>query len=201
MNNKYNELNESVELKRKLFSIGICPSMGPRGLKGDVGPTGPKGDKGEIGERGPQGIPGEIPVSSYEGLAFASFTDAKSINNMEFENTWLVPNVSPYFTLLNNSEIELIPGIYEISFSGTIEGGDNTHGGTFYLQTSEGSALKDLTFTLPIGTLEMMHFSQTILFRFDKDTVLQVPVDILGDLNTSNVEIKNVTLLIKKIHE
>lgn len=36
MNNKYNELNESVELKRKLFSIGICPSMGPRGLKGDM---------------------------------------------------------------------------------------------------------------------------------------------------------------------
>ncbi len=38
MNNKYNELNENVELKRKLFSIGICPSMGP---------TVPKGDKGE----------------------------------------------------------------------------------------------------------------------------------------------------------
>ena len=102
----------------------------------------------------------------------------------------LVPNASPYFTLLNNSKIELIPGIYEISFSGRIEGGDNTHDGTFYLQTSEGSALKDLTFTLPIDSLEMMHFSQTILFRFDKDTVLQVPVDILGDLNTSNVEIK-----------
>ena len=167
-----------MELKRKLFSIGICPSMGPRGLKGDVGPT------------GPQGIPCEIPVSSYEGLAFASFINAKSINNMEFENTWLVPNASPYFTLLNNSKIELIPGIYEISFSGRIEGGDNTHDGTFYLQTSEGSALKDLTFTLPIDSLEMMHFSQTILFRFDKDTVLQVPVDILGDLNTSNVEIK-----------
>lgn len=29
MNNKYNELNENVELKRKLFSIGICPIMGP----------------------------------------------------------------------------------------------------------------------------------------------------------------------------
>lgn len=70
MNNKYNELNENVELKRKLFSIGICPSMGP---------TVPKGDKGE---RWLQEIPGEIPVSSYEGLAFASFIDAKSINNI-----------------------------------------------------------------------------------------------------------------------
>lgn len=192
MNDKYDELYKNVELKKKLMGLGICSITGPRGLKGDVGPTGPKGDKGE---------PGDVSVSSYEGLLFASFKDTKGINNMEFENTWLVPNVSPYFTLLNNSEIELIPGIYEISFSGTIEGADNTHGGAFYLQTSEGDALKDLNYTLPTDSLEMMHFSQTILFRFDKDTILQVPVDILGDLNTSNIEIKNVTLLLKKIHE
>lgn len=43
MNNKYNNLNESVKLKRKLFSIGICSSIDPRSLKGDVESTEPKG--------------------------------------------------------------------------------------------------------------------------------------------------------------
>lgn len=46
-----------------------------------------------------------------------------------------------------------------------------------------------------------MYFSKTILFRFDEDTILEVMTSVSGEENTSNVAIKDVTLLIKKIHE
>ena len=46
-----------------------------------------------------------------------------------------------------------------------------------------------------------MSFSQNIVFRFEKLTVLEVGADILGDSGTSNVVITGVNLTIKKIHE
>ena len=46
-----------------------------------------------------------------------------------------------------------------------------------------------------------MSFAKTILFRFEEETTLDVTANITGDLNTSNVNISDVTLLIKKIHE
>lgn len=40
-----------------------------------------------------------------------------------------------------------------------------------------------------------------VLFRFEDDTILEVMTNLTGDINTSNVEVKDVTLLMKKIHE
>ena len=116
-------------------------------------------------------------------------------------DSWLIPNESEYFSILNDTEIEVQPGIYEITFSGLIEQADETHGATFYLQNSEGSALKDLTFKLEPNSGKQMSFSQNIVFRFEKLTVLEVGADILGDSGTSNVVITGVNLTIKKIHE
>lgn len=39
------------------------------------------------------------------------------------------------------------------------------------------------------------------LFRFKDDTTLEVMTNLTGDINTSNIELKDVTLLMKKIHE
>ena len=35
----------------------------------------------------------------------------------------------------------------------------------------------------------------------EDDTILEVMTNLTGDINTSNVEVKDVTLLMKKIHE
>ena len=103
---------------------------------------------------------------------------------MIINETWLVPEPSEYFIVPNNTEVEVVPGIYEIDLSGYIDGVDNTHGGSFYLVDSTGSAIKDLTFEL-----------------LEDDKILEVMTNLTGDINTSNVEVKDVTLLMKKIHE
>ena len=46
-----------------------------------------------------------------------------------------------------------------------------------------------------------MNFSQTILFRFEQETTLQVKADILGNQDDSNVVVTNVNLVMKKIYE
>ena len=80
-------------------------------------------------------------------------------------------------------------------------GVDNTHGGSFYLVDSTGYVIKDLIFELLEGDINGRYFSKNILFRFEYDTILDVMTNLTGDINTSNVEVKDVTLLMKKIHE
>ena len=120
---------------------------------------------------------------------------------MVISDTWLIPEFSEYFIIPNNTEVEVVPGIYEIDLSGYIDGVDNTHGGSFYLVDSTGAAIKDLNFELLEGDISRMYFSKNILFRFEEDTILEVMTNLTGDINTSNVGIKDVTLLMKKIHE
>lgn len=199
---KYQELEKNLKLRNRLLKLGIgCVVKGP---KGDIGPTGPQGEIGATwpqGEIGPTGPAGEVSSSSNEGLFFTSFSDTNDSNKMTFEDSWFIPSESKYFTILNDTDIEVQPGIYEITFSGLVNDSDDTHGATFYLQNIEGSALKDLTFELSIGSGKQMTFSQTIIFRFEKVTVLEAVANILGDASTSNVTISSVNLLMKKIHE
>lgn len=199
---KYQELEKNLKLRNKLLKLGIgCVIKGP---KGDTGPTGPQGEiglTGPQGEIGPTGATGEAVASSNESLFFTSFSDTKDSNKMVLEDSWLIPSESKYFTILNDTDIEVQPGIYEITFSGLVNDSDDTHGATFYLQNTEGSALKDLTFELPVGSGKQMNFSQTIIFRFEKVTVLEAVAGILGDTGTSNVTVSSVNLLMKKIHE
>ena len=166
-----------------------------------IGMTGPTGPQGLIGPTGPQGERGETPSSSTEGIFFASYNDTNDVETMIINETWLVPEPSEYFIVPNNTEVEVVPGIYEIDLSGYIDGVDNTYGGSFYLVDSTGSAIKDLTFELPLSDISKMYFSKNILFRFKDDTILDVMTNLTGDINTSNVEVKDVTLLMKKIHE
>lgn len=187
---KYQELKQNLELRNKLLSIGIgCPM---------VGPTGPKGNKGDKGDKGD---PGSSTVSSSEALLFTSFNEANSSEKMIINDSWLIPSDSPYFTLTPENDIEVQPGIYQITISGLIKGVDNNHGAVFYLQNDEGDAIKDLTFELLAGSLSQMSFSQTILFRFEKMTILQLMANISGEELSSNVTISDVNLLMKKIHE
>lgn len=187
---KYQELKQNLELRNKLLSIGIgCPM---------VGPTGPKGNKGDKGDKGD---PGSSAVSSSEALLFASFNEANNSEKMVVNDWWLIPSDSTYFTLTPENDIEVQPGIYQITISGLIKGVDNNHAAVFYLQNDEGDAIKDLTFELLAGNLSQMSFSQTILFRFEKLTILQLMASISGEELSSNVTISDVNLLMKKVHE
>lgn len=190
---KYKLLEDNVNLRNKLLCLGLLSSsIGPRGLKGDRGDKGDKGDKGDTGE---------AAISSNESIFFTSYEPTDASGVMTLGDTWLVPNPSEYFLIPNDTEVEVTPGIYEISFSGIVKGVDNTHSGQFYLITGAGSAIHDLTFELSTGSINEMYFSKNILFRFEEDTILEVMAGVSGDIDTSNVEIDNVTLLMKKIHE
>lgn len=195
---KCQELEENMKLKNKLLKLGLACQIGPTGPKGErgeIGPTGLQGPTGPIGPTGPAAI------SANESVFFANFIDTNTSETMSVQDSWLVPSQTEYFNLLNDSEIEVKPSIYEITFSGLISQVDDTHGATFYLQTTAGSAIKDLTFELLAGNGKQMNFSQTILFRFEEDTTLEVVSNIQGDSNTSNVTITDVNLLMKKLHE
>lgn len=198
MSNENCELQENIRLRKKLLKLGIgFINAGPRGKKGDKGE---KGDKGDTGPKGDQGIPGPVIPSSNEGIFFTGYIDTEESESMTLEDAWLIPNPTEYF-ILKQREVVVNPGVYEISFSGFIEGVDATHGADLYLKNNNGEALKDLTFHLPAGNISEMHFSKTILFRFDDQTSLIAETSITGDRNTSLVKIEDVTLFLKKIHE
>ena len=90
---------------------------------------------------------------------------------------------------------------HELIYLDILMGVDNTHGGSFYLVDSTGYVIKDLIFELLEGDINGRYFSKNILFRFKDDTILEVMTNLTGYINTSNVEVKDVTLLMKKIHE
>ncbi len=171
------------------------------GMTGPTGPIGPKGDKGDKGDVGPQGERGEASIGNTDGVFFTDYIDKNSNGEMTLGDSWIVPNPSEYFLVPNDTEVEVVSGIYEISLSGMITGVDDTHGGVFYLVDSGTSAIKDLTFELLTGSISEMYFSKSILFRFEEDTILEVMASVSGDLDTSNVLIRDVSLLMKKIHE
>lgn len=198
---KCQEIEENMRLKNKLIQLGLMCQVGPTGPKGERGDNGPVGPQGPTGPIGPQGPTGPESASSNESILFTSFEDTDVSGNMLIHNSWLVPSQTEYFDILNDSEIEIKPGIYEITFSGLISQTDDLHGATFYLQNIDGSAIRDLTFELLAGNGKQMNFSQTILFRFEEDTTLEVMSNILGDADTSDVMITDVNLLMKKIHE
>lgn len=187
---KHCNLEENMKIRNKLLNLGIgYTTVGPKGEKGEQGPKGEKGD------------PGNPTPSSNEGMIFASFQDTQQTETMTVEDTWIVPSTTEYFKIKNQNEIEIVPGIYEITFSGHIKEVDATHEAELYIKTEEGSSIKDLHYKLEAGNLTQMQFSQSILFRFEKTTTLQVETNLTGDLTTSNIKIENTTLIIKKIHE
>lgn len=181
--------------------IGPQGEIGPTGATGPTGPTGAQGAQGIQGETGPTGPSGTTPLSSNEGIVHASFLENEDTGVMEFDNTWFVPNPSEYFKLLDNSHIEVEPGIYKISFSCYITGVDADHGIEVYLMDDTGAAIKDFDYKLEQGTLSQMNYSRVILFRFEKTTILSVSVVLIGDKGTSNVKVSDTNLVLEKIHE
>lgn len=178
-----NDYCELENLRKKLLKLGIgYPIKQIKGAKGE------KGD------------PGPIIPSSTESIFFTTFQETNISDRMQFETPWLIPNPSKHF-IIEDNQIELNPGLYEITLSGQIENVDNDHGANIYVQTSEGSEIKGLSFQLNKGNVNQMYFSRTILFRFENNTILEVWDYIIGDENTSNIIISEVNLYIKKIHE
>lgn len=163
---------------------------------GVAGPQGIQGEKGENGDVGPEGP--SFPAS-VEEMFYTSFVDTKAEGLLTISSPWLIPNSSNYFEVVNENEVLVKPGIYEITLSGLISNADNAHGGHFYLQDENGSEIKALSFSFPQSNGKYAQFYQTTLLRFEEDTKLSVNTIILGGAVASNVEFSNVNLMIKKI--
>ena len=143
----FEEIKKNLELSKNLRKLEFCSVViGPTGMTGprwEIVPTGPTGAQGIQGETGPTVPSGTTPLSSNEGIVHASFLENEDTGVMEFENTWFVPNPSEYFKLLDNSHIEVEPGIYKISFSCYITGVDVDHGIEVYLMNDTGAAIQE----------------------------------------------------------
>ena len=149
----------------------------------------------------PRGNPGPTTPSSSEGIFFSDFNELTSSGEMIFDNTWIIPNDTEIFNIIDESKVKVIPGIYEISMSGLVTGIDNDNGAEIYLLTDKGAAIKDLNFKFPKGSGSQSYFSKTTLFRFEEETLLDVTANIISDLQTSTISISEVNLILKKIHE
>ena len=172
---------------------------GKDGAQGNEGPQGPKGDVGPQGEKGEKGDTGPIPVSSYEGLLFASYGETNYSRELPIQESIVIPVISEHF-LITDTTIAVKQGTYEITFAGSIEKVDDSHGGIFYLKDTDNKVIMDLSFMLPAGSTTQMHFSQTIIYTFNEDNILQVQAGILGDTDSSKVIISDINLIMKKIH-
>lgn len=103
---------------------------------------------------------------------FLGFSDTDAKKEIEIQDTWIIPNQSSYFEILDNSKILVNPGIYEINMPGLIDNVDDTHGATIYLKDDSGAAIKDLTFELPIGNLKKCIFFK--IFYLDLKKLLHL---------------------------
>ena len=64
-------------------------------------------------------------------MFYTSFVDTKEEGLLTISSPWLIPNLSNYFEVVNENEVLVKLGIYEITLSGLISNADNTHGGHF----------------------------------------------------------------------
>lgn len=183
---KIEELRNLQKRRKELIDMGlVCSVVGP------TGPAGPKGDKGDKGEDG------SSASSTYGEVFYTSFNDT-SEGLLEIDTPWLIPNPSKCFTILNDTEILISPGVYEIMLSGVISNTDDAHGGHIYLQDGNASEIKALSFNYPAGSGAFMQFSDTTILRFEVETTLSVNTLILGDAHSSNVVFSNANLCLKR---
>lgn len=197
MSNLYDKILEKQKLRKDMIDLGlICTIIGPTGPAGAIGPQGIQGETGLKGDPGPEGP--SFPAS-VEAMFYTSYVDTKLEGLLTISSPWLIPNPSDYFEVVNENEVLVKPGIYEITLSGLISGADNAHGGHFYLQDENGSEFRALSFSFPQSNGKYAQFYQTTLLRFEEDTKLSVNTIILGGASASNVEFSNVNLMIKKI--
>lgn len=186
------QIKEKQKIRNNLLDLGLICTL--------VGPTGPEG---RMGEQGPQGEKGEDAInfpSSVESMFYTSYMDTKEEGLLTISEPWLIPNSNDNFEILNEHEILIKPGIYEITMASFISGADNTHGGIIYLQDENKTSIKDLYFKLEQDEGKVMHFYQTSLLRIENDTKYSVFVSVLGDQLSSNVKFSNINLILKKLY-
>lgn len=186
------QIKEKQKLRNNLLDLGlICTLVGPTGPEGRMGKQGPQGEKGEDAINFP---------SSVESMFYTSYMDTKEDGLLTISEPWLIPNPNDNFEILNEHEILIKPGIYEITMASFISGADNTHGGIIYLQDENKTSIKDLYFKLEQDEGKVMHFYQTSLLRIENDTKYSVFVNVLGDQLSSNVKFSNINLILKKLY-
>ena len=186
------QIKEKQKLRNNLLDLGlICTLVGPTGPEGRMGKQGPQGEKGEDAINFPPSV---------ESMFYTSYMDTKEEGLLTISEPWLIPNPNDNFEILNEHEILIKPGIYEITMASFISGADNTHGGIIYLQDENKTSIKDLYFKLEQDEGKVMHFYQTSLLRIENDTKYSVFVSVLGDQLSSNVKFSNINLILKKLY-
>lgn len=151
--------------------------------------------------QGPTGPAGPITPSSLESTFFSDFNDVTKDDELLFNNIWIIPNDLKTFNVIDNKQVKIIPGIYEISISGLASGIDENNEAEIYLQTIQGTAIKDLSFKFPKGNISYSYFSKNTIYRFEQETTLEIKTNITSDNNNSLITISALNLILKKIHE
>ena len=100
IDDKINRIIENGEIKKRLCEIGVCGTMGPRGCKGDVGPTGPS----------------YYNPTAYSAILFMSFQDIDKAGTVNIYTKRMIPGVSSDIEVQNNLDINVLrTGIFEIT--------------------------------------------------------------------------------------
>lgn len=181
---------------------------GERGPQGDTGPQGIqgiqgiKGEQGEIGPTGPTGPKGSLGPTSYDAVAFASYIDTNEAKVALISTMRIIPGQSRIISIPNNTEIKIdSTGAFEITLCGRITGVTTETGGAFsFVNRLTDEVITDLSFVLEKGNTNDMDFSETTLVDIYAPASLQVKTEITGNTATSNVQFKNINVIIKSYH-
>lgn len=152
----------------------------------------PKGEKGEVGPGA-----GSTAHNAILSIRYADATDSRALTIKE---KTFIPDPTTIFTIPSTINIDInVTGIYEITLCGKITGVTEDNGASFYLwNTTTGTVINNLTFSLLEGTTSTMNFSGITITQIFAPATLQVKTNITNDTTLSNIKFTDINLIIKR---
>lgn len=147
---------------------------------------------GEIGPTGPTG-PG-----IEQNICFISYGYKTSNGYLNIESSRLIPTSSPNY-IINGNKLTIEPGLYEITYCGSLKKTGSSQAAINLVTVSENGAttvLPDMGIYLGIES-QSTYFSTTAIFEFPKNLDLYVQ---LSQLNATSIEADSVNVIIKKLN-
>lgn len=150
------------------------------------------------GERGPAGA--GAGATSYNAIISVRYADAKDSRALTIKEKTFLPSSTTIFTVPSTININInSTGIYEIMLCGKITGVTQNNGASFYLwNTTTGTIINNLTFSLLEGTTSDMTFSGTTITEVFAPATFQVKTNITNSLSTSDISFTDINLIMKR---
>ena len=144
---------------------------------------------------GPTGPTGPAGLSS---LCYVNFEDTVSAGDMATDTNIVLPLNSTDYTIGSNTIRINQPGYYEITFCGKIDmNSANKEIDVKLIWDNSGvpTQMPGMSGQWKDGS-QVIHFSQTSIYSFDKSIILSVLVSVNG---TTTFNVGSVNLIIKKL--